>query len=153
MGMHSRWSQSSGKMGNEVTGVGIIPTEGRTESTGTDDVIWREILEQGVSVSSPRAHWHERDEREENSLKEHWRKQGKPRESSYGSQNRIVSGRKECSTPQRETCQMRARCISGILFPWNKTSLNSIRATHNRGNILFEIRSIFGRCISGRMVE
>ena len=37
--------------------------------------------------------------------------------------------------------------ISGILFPWNKTSLNSIRATHNRGNILFEIRSIFGRCI------
>ena len=33
--------------------------------------------------------------------------------------------------------------ISGILFPWNKTSLNSIRATHNRGNILFEIRSIF----------
>lgn len=39
MGMHSRWSQSSGKMGNEVTGVGIIPTEGRTESTGTDDVI------------------------------------------------------------------------------------------------------------------
>ena len=96
-------------MRSEVTGVGIIPTEGRTESIGTDNVTWKETLEQGVSASSPREGWHGRDEGEENSLKEHRRRQGKPQESSYGSQNKIISRTKECSVPQRETCQMRVR--------------------------------------------
>lgn len=45
-------------MRNEFTDVGVILTEERTESTGTDDVIQREILEQGGSPSSPRERRH-----------------------------------------------------------------------------------------------
>ena len=56
-----------GKMRNEVTDMGVIPTEKRTESTGTDDAIRREMTERGGTAKNLRGTQKKRQE----SLKEH----------------------------------------------------------------------------------
>lgn len=56
-----------GKMRNEVTDMGVVPTEKRTESTGTDDAIRREMTERGGSASNLRGP----QQMGQESLKEH----------------------------------------------------------------------------------